>query len=819
VTRMSPKSAGDRRDADLLDGMFPNDLSATTPWSWSSDAAPRGLGCVLVACQIDDGTAWVIAPPAVSLQPDETDEMRKQWRIAQFRAGDAEQLVIAPGEHVPGSYQDVTIDDVRSVVPSDFHNWIAAVCDRQQALADGFGRQDPRVAPNEEHVRAASTRFAELAGATASRQRANDALEHAIVDVPDTVDEILVRAGRTQHALPRALRAASAGESKDRLEMAEHDVPFLLYREGDDRQRIVLLDGQSRLTIGRQMASDIPLPWDSAVSQVHAALERVGDEWTLVDDGSSRNGSFLNGERVHGRRKLKDGDVIRVGVTTIAYAVPSERQSSSSTARRARRGRGILGPRDGHDRLGILQTNLAVGARVVGARANQITPGHEPRAPQPRRRPVSVLPRAPRCLVGRVAELKLATNALAAREPLQIFGEPGLGKTALLRHIAHGPHEAFPDGVIYYRSRHESLDDLLMRIFEFLYDHESQVKPTASDLATDLADTQALILLDDVDLDREDLETLLLTVPQSVFVLASPERSLWSCGHAIGLCGLDDDAALALVEWHLKRPLVGHERSDFAALCRALDGHPLQLVKAAVQVSEHGALPRELALAHTEHGAPAPGPAAQTRTARIVDKLCALTGRPDRTTRLSTLSAGAETAWTTLTARFNPLLYGLCHSYRLSPSDADDVVQATWERLLQNIDRIDDPSSIGTWLATTARRESLRLLLRREPATETLPDEPGNLKLEAEMVAAERRLQRAVASLPERDQRLLALLVSKPPLPHHEISRLLAPTGSIGPTRVTGLLAASQLGVAALPFAPRVAQPPVLGHADESRST
>jgi pSer/pThr/pTyr-binding forkhead associated (FHA) protein len=117
----------------------------------------------------------------------------------------------------------------------------------------------------------------------------------------------------------------------ERLEMARHDVPFLLYREGDDRQRIVLLDGRDRLTIGRQEASDIPLPWDSAVSRVHAALERVGDEWTLVDDGSSRNGSFLNGERVHGRRRLKDGDVLRVGVTMIAYVVPRERQLSSST--------------------------------------------------------------------------------------------------------------------------------------------------------------------------------------------------------------------------------------------------------------------------------------------------------------------------------------------------------------------------------------------------------------------------------------------------------------------------------------------------------
>ncbi|MGI9099434.1 MAG: FHA domain-containing protein [Solirubrobacteraceae bacterium] len=134
------------------------------------------------------------------------------------------------------------------------------------------------------------------------------------------------------HSLPRTLRAASATELKERLEAARRDAPFVLYREGDDRQRIVVLDERDCLTIGRQEASDIPLPWDSAVSRVHATLERVGEEWTLVDDGSSRNGSFLNGDRVHGRRRLKDGDVIRVGFTTFAYVVPRERELSSSTA-------------------------------------------------------------------------------------------------------------------------------------------------------------------------------------------------------------------------------------------------------------------------------------------------------------------------------------------------------------------------------------------------------------------------------------------------------------------------------------------------------
>lgn len=133
------------------------------------------------------------------------------------------------------------------------------------------------------------------------------------------------------HALSDALRTTSAGELKERLDVARANVPFVLYRGADQRQRIVVLDGPARLTIGRQDASDIPLPWDAAVSRVHATLERVGEEWTLVDDGSSRNGSFVNTVRIRGRRRLTDGDVIRIGLTTFAYVVPREREASNST--------------------------------------------------------------------------------------------------------------------------------------------------------------------------------------------------------------------------------------------------------------------------------------------------------------------------------------------------------------------------------------------------------------------------------------------------------------------------------------------------------
>jgi pSer/pThr/pTyr-binding forkhead associated (FHA) protein len=118
--------------------------------------------------------------------------------------------------------------------------------------------------------------------------------------------------------LPPALRYVSPAELTDRLAAERRGTPFLLYLDGERRQQIVPLAGDT-LSIGREPASDIRLEWDSEVSRAHAMLERVGGAWTLVDDGLSRNGSFVNGQRLRGRRRLEDGDIIAVGHTVVAF--------------------------------------------------------------------------------------------------------------------------------------------------------------------------------------------------------------------------------------------------------------------------------------------------------------------------------------------------------------------------------------------------------------------------------------------------------------------------------------------------------------------
>lgn len=117
--------------------------------------------------------------------------------------------------------------------------------------------------------------------------------------------------------------AFTPSELEERMDADRRGSPYLLYRDEGGAQRLVALaERADRLTLGRDPASDIPLAWDAEVSRAHAQLERVGGQWAIVDDGLSRNGTFINGERLHGRRRLSHGDVVRCGDTVLVFRAP-----------------------------------------------------------------------------------------------------------------------------------------------------------------------------------------------------------------------------------------------------------------------------------------------------------------------------------------------------------------------------------------------------------------------------------------------------------------------------------------------------------------
>lgn len=100
--------------------------------------------------------------------------------------------------------------------------------------------------------------------------------------------------------------------------------PFLVYRDGAGEQQIRALPaGPARVAIGRADSCDIVIGWDERVSRSHAELVPLGGEWTMVDDGLSRNGTFINGERIVGRRRLVDRDVIQIGRSRMLFRSPS----------------------------------------------------------------------------------------------------------------------------------------------------------------------------------------------------------------------------------------------------------------------------------------------------------------------------------------------------------------------------------------------------------------------------------------------------------------------------------------------------------------
>ena len=145
-----------------------------------------------------------------------------------------------------------------------------------------------------------------------------------------------------------------------------------------------------------------------------------------------------------------------------------------------------------------------------------------------------------------------------------------------------------------------------------------------------------------------------------------------------------------------------------------------------------------------------------------------------------------------LVERYAPLIWSICRRHQLG-ADAEDISQSVWTQLLDHLDKIRNPAALPGWLATTTRRECLRLLsAARGPLAdgyvadaEAVPDDRARTA-EEELLVAERHaaLREAFRDLPPCDQQLILLLIEDPPVPYAEISaRLGIPVGSIGPNR------------------------------------
>jgi RNA polymerase sigma factor (sigma-70 family) len=153
---------------------------------------------------------------------------------------------------------------------------------------------------------------------------------------------------------------------------------------------------------------------------------------------------------------------------------------------------------------------------------------------------------------------------------------------------------------------------------------------------------------------------------------------------------------------------------------------------------------------------------------------------------------GDTAAWERLVEQYARLIWSITGEFKLVESDAADVVQTTWLRLLEHINRIQYPDRVGSWLASTARHECLRSLAARKRIVlgsdeDDLVDKAaGGPDVDERLLKDERAqsVREALSLLPRRSQRLLELLMADPPTSYTEISDELGiPVGSIGPTR------------------------------------
>lgn len=206
-----------------------------------------------------------------------------------------------------------------------------------------------------------------------------------------------------------------------------------------------------------------------------------------------------------------------------------------------------------------------------------------------RTRPVSLRPRPFPSMLDREAEIDSIKSALSTSNQVNLYGELGIGKTTLIRQIAHTPEtKRYVDGVVYLMVRGQGLEDILQLLFDSFYTYGAGNKPTAGQMRQSLTNIRALIFLDDISLARENTSALLDAMPLSIFVLSSEVRSLWGEGQAVAVAGLPESASISLFERELGRSISEKEQPLIRKICLSLKGHPLRILQTAALVREGG---------------------------------------------------------------------------------------------------------------------------------------------------------------------------------------------------------------------------------------
>ncbi|HEX7332134.1 MAG TPA: hypothetical protein VF290_11590 [Pyrinomonadaceae bacterium] len=219
--------------------------------------------------------------------------------------------------------------------------------------------------------------------------------------------------------------------------------------------------------------------------------------------------------------------------------------------------------------------------RVEGGVVNILNEAPPP--PRLRPQPVLLRPKPFPNLLDRQTETTTLVEALTSQQPVECTGVPGAGRTSLLRHLAHQPQlaTAFPAGVIYFEVNKQSASDLLKSIFDAFYICDFPIKPNETEIRHYLQPVSALVLLDDVEIDAKQIQSLMNVAPNCTFVAVTRERILLGEAVDVTLEGLPVADAVRLYQNELRRTLSAEEVKGAQTICESVACIPLLVLRAA----------------------------------------------------------------------------------------------------------------------------------------------------------------------------------------------------------------------------------------------
>ncbi|HYO36010.1 MAG TPA: PASTA domain-containing protein [Geodermatophilus sp.] len=261
---------------------------------------------------------------------------------------------------------------------------------------------------------------------------------------------------------------------------------------------------------------------------------------------------------------------------------------------------------------------------------------------RPRPVPISLVPRRPAFLVGRRQETALAVEALSMRRPVELSGPPGMGKSTLLRSLAHQmPIADACGGMAHLSARGLSRDDLLKVLFDVFYSADIPVKPTEGELRHYLQHVRAALLLDDVALPDDEVAEVEDHAPACGFILTTASAPDASEALSIELAGLRGGDARELVGHALGRSVGPEEQPAIDALCDLVRGAPAGLLRLAAAARTFDGTLAEFAQSAAVSGAP-PIPVDSVEDVRLLGLLAAVPGVQLGVEELSAISGARD---------------------------------------------------------------------------------------------------------------------------------------------------------------------------------